>query len=161
MQDPRCKHKYLDNLSNDVILLMMMKLFLIRLAMYQYNKYCNRHKSKPLWYLLYRIYRKILDPPLYCWSISIFNLFWPYLCNGSTELWKDTKKGIKNNVLFHKIPYIISKSYHQQGTDFENKVNLLTDLSSVNQPKREKGSWQKLISLSGYCSMVQKKPQTH
>ena len=25
MQDPRCKHKYLDNLSNDVILLMMMK----------------------------------------------------------------------------------------------------------------------------------------
>ena len=59
MQDPRCKHKYLDNLSNDVILLMMMKLFLIRLAMYQYNKYCNRHKSKPLWYLLYRIYRKI------------------------------------------------------------------------------------------------------
>ena len=36
----------------------------------------------------------------------------------------------------------------------------LTDLSSLDQPRREKGSWQKLILLSGYCSMVQKKPQT-
>ena len=37
---------------------------------------------------------------------------------------------------------------------------VLTDLSSLNQPKREKGSLQKLILLSGYYSMVQKKPRT-
>ena len=41
-----------------------------------------------------------------------------------------------------------------------NEMVSLTDLSSLDQPRWEKESWQKLILLSGYCSMVQKKPQT-
>ena len=38
---------------------------------------------------------------------------------------------------------------------------LLTDLSSLNQPKREKGCRQNLILLLRYCSMLPKIPKWH